>query len=172
VGFRVVELLARRHGPVTWRSKFDARTAQVPALGALLAMPQTYMNDSGDSVAPLASFYKLAPPQLLVVCDDVNLPFRRLRARRSGSEGGHNGLRSIIDALHSDDFPRLRVGVGRPGPAPLIGHVIGPFSADEEAALDEVIGRAADGVEAFLRDGVEAAIALVNAEGGWLVEPE
>ncbi len=135
-------------------------------------MPQTFMNDSGDSVAQLAVFYKLTPAQIFVVCDDVNLPLRRLRLRRGGSEGGHNGLRSIIGALHSEDFPRLRVGVGRPGEAALIDHVIGPFSAAEEEALRDVLDRAADGVEAFLRDGVDAAIAQVNAAGGGLEEDE
>jgi PTH1 family peptidyl-tRNA hydrolase len=168
VGFRVMELLARRHGAPSWRSKFSGLLAECADLRALLLMPQTYMNDSGDSVGPAASFYKIPPERVLVVCDDINLPFGRQRFRRSGSDGGHNGLKSIIFALNSLDFPRLRIGIGRNGDA--VDHVIGSFNADEEAMLQDILARAADGVETFLRDGADAAITSVNAFGGGLPE--
>ena len=93
---------------------------------AVLLMPQTFMNESGESVGPAASFYKVPPDRVLVVCDDINLPFGRLRFRRTGSDGGHNGLKSVIFALNTLDFPRLRVGIGREGDA--IDHVIGAFN--------------------------------------------
>jgi peptidyl-tRNA hydrolase, PTH1 family len=165
IGFRVVEALAAAHAAPPWRSKFDAKTTQLAALNAILALPQTYMNESGQSVAPFAAFFKVPTQHLLVVCDDVNLPFGRLRLRRSGSDGGHNGLKSIIFALGTTDFPRLRVGVSRQE-GDLIDHVISAFNADEEAALPGIISRSVAGIETLLDAGVEAAIALVNAAGG------
>jgi PTH1 family peptidyl-tRNA hydrolase len=165
VGFRVVEALATAHAAPPWRSKFDAKTAQLAGLDAILALPQTYMNLSGESVAPLAAFFKVPPQHVLVVCDDVNLPFGRLRMRRSGSDGGHNGLKSIIGAINTIDFPRLRVGIGRQE-GDLIDHVISSFDRDEENALPGIIARSVAGVETFLDAGVEAAVALVNAAGG------
>ncbi len=171
VGFRVIEALAQRHAASAWRTKFDARTTQLPESGAILAMPHTYMNASGESVGPLAAFYKIPVEDIVVVCDDVNLPFGRLRMRRSGSDGGHNGLKSIIEALGSIGFPRLRVGVGRDD-GDLIDHVISAFTPEEEAALGEIIDRGVAGVETFLDAGIEAAIALVNAAGGGLPDDE
>jgi PTH1 family peptidyl-tRNA hydrolase len=171
VGFRVLELLAQRHGPLAWRSKWSGKFAEAPPLGAFFLLPQTYMNDSGESVAPCVAFYKIPTERVLVVCDDINLPFGRLRFRRGGSDGGHNGLKSIIFALNTLDFPRLRVGIGRSG-QDAIDHVIGAFSKDEEAALPEILARAADGVETFLRSGAEAAIAATNAFGGGVAETE
>jgi len=165
VGFRVIAALARRHEITAWRTKYGARVAQSKSLAAILAMPQTFMNDSGDSVAPLAVFFKIEPGDVLVVCDDFNLDFGQLRMRRGGSDGGHNGLKSIIDALHTDRFPRLRIGVGRRGPD-AIGFVLGVFSNEDEVELAGIIDRAADGAETFARAGIDAAIAVVNAAGG------
>jgi PTH1 family peptidyl-tRNA hydrolase len=164
-GFRVVEEFARRHDATAWRAKFKARIAHASDCGAMLVMPQTFMNDSGDSVGAIAGFYKVAPQHVLVVCDDIALPFATLRMRRIGSSGGHNGLKSIIHTLGTEEFPRLRVGVGRSSPD-AIGVVLGAFSAAEEKALGEVIDRAVAGIETYLHGGVEAAIALVNSDGG------
>lgn len=171
IGFRVVELLAKRHAATAWRSKFFGRFAEAASLGAALLLPQTYMNDSGASVASCVAFFKIPTEQVLIVCDDINLPFGRLRFRRGGGDGGHNGLKSIIAALNSEDFPRVRIGIGRNGPD-AIDHVIGNFSKDEEAALPGIVERGADGVETFLRDGAGSAIAAVNAFGGGLPDPE
>jgi len=165
VGFRAIEALAARRGARSWRSKFRARVAQLMDDGAILAMPQKFMNESGASVAPLAGYYRLKAAQVLVVCDDINLEFGQLRLRRKGSDGGHNGLRDIIEALHSSEFPRLRIGVGRSEPD-AIDVVLGSFSADEEERLGAIIDRAVDGVEAFVQGGIDAAIAKVNAAGG------
>ncbi len=165
VGFRVVEELARRHRSDAWRNKFHARIAHLADLHAMLVLPQTYMNDSGDSVAACAGFYKVVPQNVLVVCDDIALPFAKLRMRRDGSSGGHNGLKSIIYALRTEQFPRLRVGVGRAS-ADAIGVVLGAFTSKEEQALPDVIDRAVAGIETWLHGGVDAAIAQVNAAGG------
>lgn len=165
VGFRIVEEFARRHAVTSWRSKFRARIAHVQRFDTLLVLPQTYMNDSGDAVGSVAGFYKVPPQNVFVVCDDIALPFGVLRLRREGSAGGHNGLKSVEHALGTQRYPRLRVGVGRSTPD-AIGVVLGAFTSNEEKALVEVIDRAVLGVETFLHGGIEAAIALVNANGG------
>jgi PTH1 family peptidyl-tRNA hydrolase len=167
LGFRVVERVARRQGATRWRSKFSGRLAEAPHLRTVLLLPQTYMNESGESVGPCAAFYRIAPPGILVVCDDLNLPFGRLRMRRSGSDGGHNGLKSIIAALSSQDFPRLRIGIGRSA-GDAVDHVIGRFDKEEERALPGIIERAVLGVELYLTEGVDSAIASINAFGGGL----
>lgn len=164
-GFRVVEEFARRNGIEGWRNKFHARVAHAQSFSAMLALPQTYMNDSGASVGAVAGFYKVLPENVLVVCDDIALPFGKLRMRRDGTSGGHNGLKSIIYALGTEQFPRLRIGVGRSSPD-AIGVVLGAFTAAEERALVDVIDRAVAGIETFLHGGVEPAIARVNADGG------
>jgi len=165
IGFRVVEEFARRHDVAGWRSKFHARVAHAAAFNAMLVLPQTYMNDSGGSVAAVAGFYKVQPADVMVVCDDIALPFARLRMRRDGSSGGHNGLKSIIHWMGTDQFPRLRVGVGRSSPD-AIGVVLGAFTASEEKALGDIIDRAVAGIETYVHGGIEASIALVNAAGG------
>jgi peptidyl-tRNA hydrolase, PTH1 family len=165
LGFRIVEALARRHAVAGWRSRFDARVAQLPDQDAIVAMPQTFMNDSGAAIAPLAHYYRIAAENILIVCDDINLQFGQLRLRRRGSDGGHNGLKSIIDVLGTSEFPRLRAGIGRATPD-AIGVVLGVFSGSEEAELPEIIDRAVGGIESFLNDGVDAAIAVVNASSG------
>jgi len=165
IGFRVVEELARRREATAWRNKFRAKIAHAAQAAMLLVLPQTYMNDSGWSAGAAAGFYKVAPHDVFVVCDDIALPFGVLRLRRGGSSGGHNGLKSIIHALGTEEFPRLRVGVGRSSPD-AIGVVLGAFSSAEEKALPEAIDLAIAGIDAFLHGGIESAIALVNADGG------
>ncbi len=165
IGFRVLEAFAMRHQITNWRSKFYSQTAQAVEYDALLARPQTFMNASGEAVAALMRFFDVALDQLLVVCDDITLPFAHLRMRRRGSSGGHNGLRSIIEGLSSQDFARLRVGVGRDS-ADATSVVLGVFNKEEERALAQVIDRAVNGVEVFLNSGIDAAICAVNASGG------
>ena len=123
----------------------------------LLAKPLTFMNLSGGAVGELLRFYKIEPADLLVVVDDVNLPLGRLRARRAGSAGGHNGLKSIIEQLGTDEFARLRVGVGR-GDArrDLADHVLAKFEPDERPIIAEAVGRAADAAELFVAEGIGA----------------
>jgi PTH1 family peptidyl-tRNA hydrolase len=121
------------------------------------------MNLSGQAVQRLLHFYKVEVPDVLIVCDDVNLPLGRLRARARGSEGGHNGLRSVAEVLGTTEYPRLRVGVGR-GDArrDLADHVLARFDADEKAAIDDAVARAADAVEMWIADGLSKMMGTFN----------
>ena len=175
VGFRVVEELVHRWQARLDRLECNALTARVElpgaaeALAVLLAMPQTYMNRSGFAARCLVELHGLDPAALLVVYDEVNLPFGRLRLRRSGSPAGHRGIESILENLRTDQVGRLRVGIGSPeSPATavtsegLVDHVLSPFTPAEEAALAPVVQRAADACEAWLRDGIDAAMSRFN----------
>ena len=159
VGHMVVEEVARRHGG-SWRGKFNGRIAEVRIDDhrvALLA-PETYMNESGRSVAAAAAFFKVEPNAILVVHDDSDLEAGRLQARLGGGLAGHNGLRSIVQQFGTQDFLRLRVGVGRPGRGdrrPLADWVLSDFEPADDA--DALVARAADAVEALDAEGLEAA---------------
>jgi PTH1 family peptidyl-tRNA hydrolase len=154
IGFRVVDEIARRHdlafgmAPAQVPDAFVVKNFAPPPV--LLAKPLTFMNRSGDAVAALARYYDLAPADLLVVFDDVDLPFARLRARAKGSAGTHNGMRSIVERLGTTEFPRLRLGVGR-GDArrDLADHVLAKFEPDEQSELEAFITKAADAAELF-----------------------
>jgi len=159
VGWLVLDELARRHGG-SWRSKFNGSLAEIRFDDSKLALlkPETYMNESGRSVAAAARFFKVPAESLLVVHDDVDLEPGRLQARRGGGLAGHNGLRSLAQHLGTQDFLRLRIGIGRPGrgdPRPVKDWVLSPFAPEEDA--NAVISRAADAVETIVRDGLEAA---------------
>ena len=164
VGWLVVDELARRHGG-SWRSKFSGSLAEIRLGDARLALlkPETYMNESGRSVAAAARFFKVPVESLLVVHDDVDLEPGRLQARRDGGLAGHNGLRSLAQHLGTQDFLRLRIGVGRPArgdPRPVSDWVLSPFAPEEDA--DALVSRAADAVETIVADGLEAAQAQFN----------
>lgn len=167
VGFMAVEALADATRAPAFRSKFSAliTRARLDALDAVLLMPQTYMNCSGDSVQPCAAFYRVAPADLVVVHDDLDLPFGTVRLKRDGGHGGHNGLRSVIGRLGSADFGRLRMGIGRP-PADFRGdvsaYVLSSFSPDERAGLDEFVARAAKTVLDIAARGFDAAMKTRN----------
>jgi PTH1 family peptidyl-tRNA hydrolase len=158
-GWLVLDELARRHGG-SWRSKFSGSLAEV-RLGDLklgLLKPETYMNESGRSVGAAVRFFKVDPEHVLVVHDDVDLEAGRLQARAGGGLAGHNGLRSLAQHLGSQDFLRLRVGVGRPGrgdPRPVADWVLSPFAPEDDA--EALIARAADAVEAIAQDDLETA---------------
>jgi PTH1 family peptidyl-tRNA hydrolase len=159
VGWMVVDELARRHAG-SWRGKFSGRLAEVRLDDRRLALlkPETYMNESGRSVGAAARFFKVEPDALLVVHDDVDLEPGRLQARAGGGLAGHNGLRSLAQALGSRDFLRLRIGVGRPArgdPRPVADYVLSDFEPEEDA--EALVRRAADAVEVLARDGVDAA---------------
>jgi PTH1 family peptidyl-tRNA hydrolase len=173
VGFRVLDEIARRHHlefamapsqvPETFVVKKVAGVgAEASAAAVLLAKPLTFMNRSGDAVAALARYYDIPSDDLLIVVDDVDLPFGRLRARARGSAGTHNGLRSIVERIGTD-FPRLRLGVGR-GDArrDLADHVLSKFERDESAALESVIARAADAAEMFAAEGISKVMNVYN----------
>jgi PTH1 family peptidyl-tRNA hydrolase len=159
LGHMVVDELARRHG-ATFRSKFSGDLTDVRLDGVRVALlkPQTYMNESGRSVGAAARFYKLPPEQLLVVHDEVDLELGRLQARAGGGLAGHNGLRSLGQHLGTQDFLRLRIGVGRPergDPRPVADWVLSPF--DELFDVEALVSRASEAVETIARDGVEEA---------------
>jgi PTH1 family peptidyl-tRNA hydrolase len=160
VGFEVLESLAGRHRE-TWSRKPDAEIARW-GQEAVLVKPQTYMNLSGSAVQRWQHFYKVALDDVLIVVDDVNLEAGRLRIRRSGSAGGHNGLKSIIASLGTDQFARLRVGVGGGERKNLSSHVLGRFTPDEEATIEAAIARAVEAVEVFVADGIVAAMDKYN----------
>ena len=164
VGWLVADELARRHGG-SFRSKFSGRVADVRVDGRRLALlkPETYMNESGRSVGAGARFYKAPPERTLLVHDDVDLEEGRLQARLGGGLAGHNGLRSIAQHLGTNDFLRLRIGVGRPGrgdPRPVADYVLSPF--DPAFDVDALVARAADAVEQFAAEGLEATQRAVN----------
>ena len=169
VGFMVADEIARRH-QLTWAMA----PSQVPETFVakqygpsawMLAKPLTFMNRSGDAVAALARYYGVPDADLLVVVDDVDLPFGKLRARASGSAGTHNGLRSVVERLGSRDFPRLRMGVGR-GDArrDLADHVLSTFEPGERAALEAFIARTADAVEMFAAENIGKVMNAYNQD--------
>jgi PTH1 family peptidyl-tRNA hydrolase len=159
VGFMVADELARRHGG-SWRSKFSGEVADVRLDDARVALlkPQTYMNESGRSVAAAARFYKVDPVDLLAAHDEVDLDLGRLQARLGGGLAGHNGLRSVAAALGTPEFLRLRIGVGRPergDPRPVADWVLSPFEPDVD--VGGMVARAADAVETLVGDGLDEA---------------
>jgi PTH1 family peptidyl-tRNA hydrolase len=167
VGFRVVDEIARRHDLALAMAPSQVPDAFLAKKYGpepwLVAKPLTFMNRSGDAVAALSHYYDIAPADLLVVVDEVALPFGRLRARARGSAGGHNGLKSVIERLGTTEFPRLRLGVGRGDTRrDLADHVLSKFEADERAALEEFITRAADAAEMFAADGIEKVMNTYN----------
>jgi peptidyl-tRNA hydrolase, PTH1 family len=164
VGWMVVDELARRHG-ASWKGKFSGQLAELRVDGHRVALlkPETYMNESGRSVAQAARFYKLEPDAILVVHDEGDFDLGRLQARLGGGLAGHNGLRSIAQHLKTPEFMRLRIGVGRPGrgdPRPLSGYVLSDFEPDDDA--DALVARAADAVETLDAEGLDRTQARIN----------
>ncbi|MCD8050439.1 MAG: aminoacyl-tRNA hydrolase [Clostridiales bacterium] len=160
-GFRAASALEQKTGQRINRSKFRALVGDFSCGGVrILAMkPQTYMNLSGEAVEEAAHFYKIEPDHILVVCDDVSLPTGTLRLRKKGSAGGHNGLKSIIEELGTDQFPRIKMGVGqKPHPDyDLAAWVLGKFSPEDAKLMDAAAQRAAEAVEMVLEQGFEKA---------------
>jgi PTH1 family peptidyl-tRNA hydrolase len=171
VGFEVVEAIVKRQ-QLSWdvadvaRLAVTARWRRAPGDAVLFAKPQTLMNLSGDAVRQLTHFYRVAPTDLLIACDDVNLPLGVLRARASGTEGGHKGLRSVAESMGTIDYARLRVGVGRgDNRRDLADHVLARFDPDEQPAIADAIVRAADAIEMWLTDGLVKVMNMYNQRG-------
>ncbi len=158
----MVDELARRFGAVTFKKKDEALQAHVAARSVVLVKPLSFMNESGRPVAKIGGWWKASAADILVISDDLDLPFGRLRMRGSGGSGGHNGLKSIIEVA-GEGFPRLRIGIGR-GRSDTIDYVLATFTPDEERALGVIVATAADGVERFLERGLVDAVNYVN---GW-----
>lgn len=167
VGFNVVdELVNRWRVSDSWREKFDA--LQIKTMrgedSVIISKPLTFMNRSGQAVAAIAGFYKIEPADVFVIVDEVALPLGRLRARPEGSAGGHNGLKSIIEHLGTNAFPRMRIGVGRgDNRRDLADHVLGRFDASERDTVSAAVLRAADASEMFLSDGIGRVMNTFNA---------
>jgi len=165
VGFAVVDLLAESPHASRFQGRFQAQVAELVEDGSkiLLVKPETYMNLSGRSVRQLLDFYQLPVEDLLVVCDDINLPLGKLRARSRGTHGGHNGLRDIQNHLGTTEYARLRLGVGAPPEDEAIDHVLGRFRPSERDAIDEAIRTAAQAVIVWAQRGIDACMNEFNA---------
>ena len=161
VGFMVLDRLAAAMG-ATFRAdkKWQADTASNG--GVWLLKPQTYMNLSGESVSALVRFYQIEPARVLVVLDDMALPLGRLRIRERGSHGGHNGLRSILEHLGTQDIPRLRVGIGSSDPGEATGHVLGRFAVDERPLVEQSLDRAVEAVRFAQENDLPSAMNKFN----------
>ena len=165
VGFAVVDLLAESPHAGRFQSRFQAQVAELVEedLKILLVKPETYMNLSGRSVRQLLDFYQLPVEELLVVCDDINLPLGKLRARARGTHGGHNGLRDIQNHLGTTEYARLRLGVGAPPEERAIDYVLGRFRSSERDVIDEAIRTAAQAVIVWANRGIDACMNEFNA---------
>ena len=168
VGYQCLERLASRHEMSFGRMMFKAMIASgsIDGTRVLLARPLTFMNLSGQSVRPLLRWYRVSLSDLLVVYDDLDLPLAKIRLRQKGSSGGHKGMTSIIQELGSDEFARLRIGIGRPlhGEAP--DYVLSDFTRDESIVMDAAFDQAVAAVETFLADGIDAAMNRFNLPNG------
>ncbi len=166
IGFRVVAHLAERMGARFEDKRAKSRTAEGTLAGqrVALAKPFTFMNLSGQAIVGLSQWYKVPPERVLVIYDDLDLPFGTLRLRERGSAGTHNGMRSTVTLLGTQNFPRLRVGIDRVPPKwDAAKYVLSRFTSDEEAQIPSLLDRASDAVERAVRDGVLAAMNSVNA---------
>jgi PTH1 family peptidyl-tRNA hydrolase len=165
VGFEVLDVLARRQGVAFESAPGEAVMARGRLLGdtVLLVKPLTFVNLSGHAIAELLRYYRVALPDLLVILDEVQLPLGRLRARARGSHGGHNGLKSVASQLGSDEYARLRIGVGRGDErTDLADHVLARFDPEERETIRTAIERAADAAEMFVTDGIEKVMNTFN----------
>jgi PTH1 family peptidyl-tRNA hydrolase len=170
VGFMVLDEIARRCDVTTWKKKDAALQAIGVERRVVFVKPVSFMNLSGTPVRLISSWYRTPPEGVLVISDDMDLPFGKLRMRGAGGHGGHNGLRSIIATI-GEGFPRLRVGVGRPA-FDSIDHVLGTFNDNERKVLPEVVDAATQGALLWIDDGLEAAMRYVNGWRSTDTEPE
>jgi len=164
VGFEVIEVLAKRHNIAVTKRNYRAVYGEgtIGSEKVLLARPMTYMNLSGEAVGAMARFYKIAPEDVIVILDDVALPPGKLRLRFKGSAGGHNGLENILHHLHTQDVPRVRLGVGSAKPGGMVGHVLSRFRPEERTLISEAEERTADAIECALAEGFELAMNRFN----------
>jgi len=164
VGFEVLDRLAKTLGVSVARRRFSAKIGEARTDGGklLLVKPQTYVNESGRSVRSVVAWHRLAPEDVLVVCDHLDLECGKLRIRRKGSGGGHNGIESIAAALGSTAFARLRIGIGRPEPEDAVDYVLGRFEPEEREAVARAIDTAAEAVRCWAAEGIEPCMNRFN----------
>ncbi|EKE07767.1 MAG: hypothetical protein ACD_17C00525G0003 [uncultured bacterium] len=165
VGFEALDLLARKYN-LSFQSKSDLKgliaKGTLGGASVLMLKPQTYMNLSGHAVVAVMNYYKIELSRLLVLADDAAIPFGELRIRANSSSGGHNGLKSVEEAIHTDGYARLRIGVGSPEAGDLSDYVLGQFSKEEKKLLPEILGRVVQAVEIWLDKGLTSAMNYAN----------
>ena len=166
LGFITIDKIARENDINVNKIKHKALVGEGMISGhkVLLVKPQTYMNLSGESVREVFEFYKIEPEKLLVIFDDIDIPMGQLRIRKKGSAGTHNGMKSIIYQIQTDQFPRIRIGIGNDRKRGLIGHVIGSFKKEEKTAIEDAVIRAAKAVTDILDIGIEKAMSEHNVK--------
>jgi PTH1 family peptidyl-tRNA hydrolase len=164
VGYAVIETLAAGPHASRFQSRFQAQVSELSegSHKVLLVKPETFMNLSGHSVRQVMDFYQLALPDLLVVCDDINLPLGRLRFRGRGTHGGHNGLRDIQNHLGTTEYSRLRIGVDAPAPEQAVEHVLGRFRPSERAVIEDAVALAAQAVLIWVEQGTAVCMNQYN----------
>lgn len=167
IGFMVADELAKRWGITTWKSERSAMCAEyrIPEK-VFLIKPTTYMNLSGEAVGAFANFYNIDPEEIAVIQDDLDLPCGKLRIRRKGSAGGHNGIKSIQQHLGTGDFPRFKIGIGHPerNASAVIGHVLHRFGKEEQPLIEEAVKQMADAVELWLKGDMDAVMQEYNTK--------
>lgn len=164
IGFMALDALAAAYKIESSKvqNKAIVGNGRIQNRSVIIAKPQTYMNNSGDAVGPLARYYKVPPENVLVVYDELDLPFGTIRLREKGGAGGHNGMKSIINHL-GQDFPRVRLGIGRPpGQMPVPAYVLQDFGKDDLPLLDDVLAEAIRAIETYLREGIQPAMSRHN----------
>lgn len=164
IGFMAVDRLAAAHGIASAKvqNKAIVGNGRIHNLSVMIAKPQTFMNNSGDAVGPLVRYYKVPPEKVLVIYDELDLPFGTVRLREKGGAGGHNGMRSIINYI-GQDFPRMRLGIGRPpGQMPVPAYVLQDFKKDDVPILEDVLDVAVRAMETFLVEGIQLAMSRHN----------
>ena len=164
IGFMALDRIAQAYGIAVGKKGFQSLhgSGKVGECKVILVKPQTFMNRSGEAVGEVAAYFRISPCDILVIYDDVDLPFGRLRIRPNGGSGGQRGMASIISTLGTDEFPRVRVGIGRPEGGDVSGYVLSAFNGDERKVLDTVVERVADAVETFCVSGVIEAMDRFN----------
>jgi len=165
IGFQVIDELSKRWGLTAFQKKFKGLIGEIQRGGkrVLLLKPQTYMNLSGDSVLEVAQFYKIpCESHLVVISDDLDLPVGSIRIRPSGGTGGHNGLKSITEVLGGENFPRIRMGIGRSATIPTESYVLTSIPAAEKKVYEDAVKLAGDAVEVFLQENIQKAMNLFN----------
>ena len=172
VGFMVLDRLAAASGE-SFKSvpKWQSHLAKLPVCGTMLLKPQTFMNLSGRAIQQILSFHRWTPEQLLVIYDDVALPLGTVRFREKGSAGGHNGIKSILQHLENDAFPRLKLGIGGSQPGEMVGHVLGKFAPDEKPLLENMLATALDAVQLSRSQGIATAAQRFHTRNNPLPAP-
>lgn len=167
IGFMVADELAKRWGITTWKNERSSMCAEhrIPEK-VFLIKPTTYMNLSGEAVGAFANFYNIDPEDIAVIQDDLDLPCGKLRIRRKGSAGGHNGIKSIQQHLGTGDFPRFKIGIGHPerNASAVIGHVLHRFGKEEQPLIEEAVKQMADAVELWLKGDMDAVMQEYNTK--------